>query len=141
MKLRMCAAVAAAVMIASVAGAADTHDHSKDAGHAGKAVEIGTTETAGMKIKVVQEGEVKAGAALGAEIEITGTKTPPKAVRIWVGTEKAEGSIKAKAAKESDTVFHGHVETPNPLPEGSKLWVEVQADENKKVRLAFDLKR
>lgn len=35
--------------------------------------------------------------------------------------------------------LHTHAEVPNPMPVGSKLWVEVESDEGEKLIVSFDL--
>ena len=65
------------------------------------------------------------------------------AVRFWIGTEDAKGSVKAKADIENPAEpnrWHTHAEIPNPLPAGCKLWVEIETDTGEKVVGSFDLK-
>ena len=55
-------------------------------------------------------------------IDVTITGGKPKAVRFWVGNEAGDGSAKAKADEESAGIWHTHVEVPDPMPAGSKLY-------------------
>ena len=65
------------------------------------------------------------------------------AVRFWIGTQDAKGSIKAKAEVEDPkdpNRWHVHAEIPNPLPAASKLWVEIESSTGEKHVVGFDLK-
>src|SRR5207237_10283566 len=73
------------------------------------------------------------------EIWISGGAAKVSAVRLWVGVQDAEGSVKAKADLEKDH-WHTHVEVPRPLADGSKLWVEVETETGEKHAAGFDLK-
>jgi hypothetical protein len=85
---------------------------------------------------------VKAGGEAPIDVWVTGG---PKvaAVRFWIGTEDAKGSLKAKAVIENadqPNHWHTHAEIPDPLPAGSKLWVEIEAEGGAKSVISFDLK-
>jgi hypothetical protein len=65
------------------------------------------------------------------------------AVRFWIGTEDAKGSVKAKAEVENAADpdrWHVHAEIPNPMPEGSMLWVEIEDDKGAISTGSFDLR-
>ncbi len=106
-------------------------------GH-GATVELGEQKVGEFDVKASRDGDVKAGAELPVDIWITGG---PKvsAVRFWVGVEDASGSMKAKAELEKDN-WHTHGEVPSPMPEGSKLWIEIEAEGGAKTLVSFDLK-
>lgn len=119
------------------------HDH----GHGGAVVALGEQTIGGFTAKVTRdEGKVEAGkeAAFDADIKpAAGSTAKVSAVRFWVGTEDAKGSVKAKADIEdtkNPTVYHTHVEVPSPMPAGSKLWVEIEDDKGAKSTGSFDLK-
>lgn len=127
-------------------GETHAHDHGEsgaagsgmsDEGH-GATVELGEQTAGEFQVKAARDGDVKAGAELPVDIWITGG---PKvaAVRFWVGTEDAKGSMKAKAELEKDN-WHTHGEVPAPMPEGAKLWIEIEAEGGLKTVVAFDLK-
>lgn len=136
----------------------DGHDHGGDkhtdakkdgghAGHGGAVVELGETTVDGMKIKASRDkGEIKAGGDAPIDVWVMtadGTPTTVAAVRFWIGTEDAKGSIKAKSEIEVPTEpnhWHTHAEVPDPLPPGAKLWVEVEVKPNEKKTASFDLK-
>jgi hypothetical protein len=126
--------------------ASGDHDHDHDHAHEkemaeeghGATVELGEQKAGEFNVKASRDGDVKAGAELPVDIWVTGG---PKvaAVRFWVGVESAEGSMKAKAELEKDN-WHTHGEAPSPMPEGSKLWVEIEAEGGAKTLVSFDLK-
>ena len=91
-----------------------------------------------LTLKAKQDGAAKAGGEGAFDLIVTGGK--PKAVRFWVGTEDAQGSVKAKAEEETTDTWHTHTEVPDPLPPGSKFWAEVEPPTGEKFTVSFDLK-
>jgi len=110
----------------------DDHDHAKD-------IALGTATAGGFEIKASIAETVKAGAEAHISVTVTGGTTQVSVVRVWIGSEDAKGSVKEKADKEEHG-FHGHATAPDPLPAGSKLWVEVEDDKGAKHPASFDLK-
>jgi hypothetical protein len=136
---------------APAATAADGHDHDHDhgdghdhaaegmSGHShGETTQLGEQEVGSFKVKASRDGDVKPGGDVPIDVWITGG---PKivSVRFWIGTEDAKGAIKAKAEIEVDN-WHTHAEVPDPLPAGSKLWIEIEAEGGAKTVVGFDLK-
>jgi hypothetical protein len=109
------------------------------AGHHNR-LPLGEKTVGNLKFVATMDAPVKAaGGGDGAfDVVITGGK--PKAVRFWVGTEDAKGSVKAKAEEETTDNWHTHAEVPSPLPAGSKFWVEVEPPTGEKFTTSFDLK-
>ena len=103
-------------------------------------IPIGETTVGSLKLVATMDAPIKAaGGGDGAfNVVITGGK--PKAVRCWVGTEEAKGSVKAKADEETTDNWHTHAEVPAPLPPGSKFWVEVEPATGEKFTTSFDVK-
>ena len=101
-------------------------------------IPIGEETVGGLKLVATMDAPVKPGGEGAFDVVITGGK--PKAVRFWVGTETAEGSVKAKADEETPDNWHTHAEVPDPLPAGSKFWVEVEPPTGEKFTRSFDLK-
>ena len=99
---------------------------------------IGEATVGDLKLVATTDGHVKPGGEGAFDVVITGGK--PKAVRFCVGTESAEGSVKAKAEEETPDNWHTHAEVPDPLPAGSKFWVEVEPASGEKFARSFDLK-
>lgn len=120
--------------------AAGDHDHAAahDSHAHGVVIELGETEAGGFRIKASRDGDVKAGADTPIDVWVNGGKAG-NAVRFWIGTEDAKGSVKAKAEVEVDH-WHTHAEVPDPMPAGTKLWVEIEGDDGAKAVASFDLK-
>lgn len=130
--------------------AGDGHDHGDDHDHAdapangddhghGATTALGELVVDGMTIRASRDGAITPGSDAAIDVWVTGSTAPVAAVRFWVGTQDAKGSVKAKAELEKDN-WHTHVEVPNLLPEASKLWVEVETDAGAKSLASFDLK-
>ena len=122
----------------------DDHDHATDGDkhdlHGGPVIELGTTTVNGMGLKASRDvGELKPGGDAPIDLWIDGGLGSAAAVRFWIGTENAKGSLKAKAEVEEGK-WHTHTEVPDPLPTGSKLWVEIEGKDGKKAVASFDLK-
>jgi hypothetical protein len=110
-------------------------------GHHGAVIELGETTVDGMKVRASRdEGEIKAGGDSPIDIWVDGGLGNAAAVRFWIGTQDAKGSIKAKAEVE-DGHWHTHGEVPNPIPPDSKLWVEIEGKDAKNSVVSFDLKK
>lgn len=130
--------------------AGDDHDHAhdhdhendQDHGHAdghvhGESKALGQQSAGGFVLTAVREGEVKAGGEASFNISVEGA-AKPAAVRIWVGTEDSKGSVKARAEVES-AGWHAHAEVPSQMPEGSRLWVEIESATGERHVVSFDL--
>ena len=127
-------------MAATGALAQDKHDHAHDETHShGEHQDLGTTTVAGIKFEASQLGKLSDKEGV-FEVTLAKGTSQPKAVRIWVGSESAEGSVKAKA-EGSGTEFEAHVELPTPLPKDAMMWVEIQPADGKKAKASFALKR
>ena len=101
-------------------------------------IPIGEKTVGNLKLEATMDGPVKPGGEGAFDVVILGGK--PKAVRFWVGTERAEGSVKAKAEEETPDNWHAHAEVPDPLPAGSRFWAEVEPPAGGKFTVSFDLK-
>ena len=101
-------------------------------------IPVGEATVGSLKLVATTDAPVKAGGEGAFDLVITGGT--PKAVRFWVGTETAEGSVKAKAEEETADNWHTHVEVPSPLPPAAKFWVEVEPPTGDKFTRSFDLK-
>ncbi len=118
------------------------HDHAhaeggkmgKDDGH-GETTEMGEQQAGPYTVKVSRDGDVKPGGDVPVDIWVDGG-AKGKAVRFWFGTEDGKGSIKAKCEVE-DGHWHTHGEVPDPLPEGSKLWIEIEGEDGTKTVVGF----
>lgn len=111
----------------------DGHDHSAHDGHGHNESEkkaLGTMKIGAFKVTVAQEAPVTAGKAGSFHMKVTGGRV--NAVRTWIGTQDASGSVKFKAEVEGAD-FHAHPKAPNPLPNGSLLWIELEAEDGTKL--------
>jgi hypothetical protein len=119
--------------------------HGKEAGHVddhgggghGAMVSLGSIQLGGVAVDVELEGALEPGNELGVEISFAKDKPLVGTVRAWVGVESANGSMKGKLVKEGDTALHGHLEVPKSLPEGSKIWFEVDGASAGKASIGF----
>lgn len=117
--------------------AADGHAHADGHGH-GPEAKLGEQTVDGLTIAAVREGEAKPGTEASFDCTITSQTVKIVAVRMWVGTQDAKGSMKAKAAME-DGHWHAHVEIPATLTAESKFWVEVETDKGTRSLAGFGL--
>jgi len=131
----------------------DGHDHGKGSeskhgdGHSGEVVDLGTTKIGDLTVRASRDkSDVKAGGDLPIDVWLTsadGKPAPVAAVRFWIGTQDAKGSVKSKADIENSAEpnhWHTHAEVPSPMPEGSRLWVEIEATSGQKSTGSFDLR-
>ena len=143
---------------AGTASKSDGHDHDHDEGgkhpesksapgHGGAVIALGE-QTIGPFVAKATRDEGQIVASKDAPIDVTVTPTAgaaakATAVRFWIGTEDAKGSVKAKAEIENadePNRWHVHAEVPNPIPAGAKLWVEIEDDKGEKSLGSFELK-
>lgn len=106
---------------------ADEHDH-------GERVEVGSAAAGDLTVKLAVFGEVEAGHEAVLDIDVKGGSAA--AVRAWVGVESGKGSLKAKIDGE-DGAYHGHLEVPATLPQGSKIWVELELADGSRNAVSF----
>ncbi len=130
------------------------HDHGPSGEHAapravhgGAVIALGGQTIGPFTAKATRdEGQIVAGKDAPIDVTITpaaGATTKAAAVRFWIGTQDAKGSIKAKAEIEDPkdpNRWHVHAEVPNPMPAGSKLWVEIEDEKGAASVGSFDLK-
>jgi hypothetical protein len=115
----------AVIALAAPLAAADGHDH------AAEAKPLGSLVIGSQTIAIATAGGLAAGSELHVELQIKPEAPAPKAIRVWVGSENARGSAKAKAEAEKNVkgAYAAHVEVPKPIPADSKLWIAIeQAD-------------
>lgn len=122
-------------------GTANKANESSGMGHHGPAIELGEAQVDKFTVRASRdEAEIKPGGDAPVDVWINGgTGEGVVAVRFWIGTQDASGSVKAKADIESGK-WHTHVELPSPMPADSKLWVEIEESGGKKSVASFDLR-
>jgi hypothetical protein len=120
------------------------HDEEGEHGHEGEMRELGSTAAGEWTVKAsITAGDLTAGGEAVVDCEISGSSEPITAVRCWIGTQDAQGAIKALAeVEDADEPAHGHahVEVPQPLADDSRLWIEVEDETGAKQTAGFDLK-
>lgn len=110
---------------------ANGHDH-------GERLDLGSAAAGPRRVKLAVFGEIQVGHEAVLDIDVTGG--PVAALRSWIGVESAKGSLKAKFDGE-DGAYHGHVEVPATLPDGSRIWVEVEFPDGTRSLASFALPR
>lgn len=116
------------------------HDHGDGHDH-GETTQLGEQSAGGFTIKASRDGDIVAGKDAAIDVWVTATgggSAKVVAVRFWIGTEDAKGSVKAKAERENEN-WHTHAEIPSPLATGSKLWVQVESEGGEMTLAGFDL--
>lgn len=112
----------------------DGEDHDDHASE--ERTEVGTAKIGGHNVTLAVLGDVEAGHEAVLDVEVEGGAVA--AVRAWVGVSSGRGSLKARIdGKEGD--YHGHIEVPGKLPEGSEIWVELEDADGKKARTSFKI--
>lgn len=132
----------------SAADHAHASEHSPAAiGHGGAVIQLGSATIGAFDANATRdEGAIVAGKDAPIDVTITpsaGATVTVSAVRFWIGTQDAKGSVKAKADIEdpkSPNRWHTHAEIPNPIPTGAKIWVEIEDSKGAKSVGGFDLK-
>jgi hypothetical protein len=107
----------------------DDHDH-------GERVELGESKAGAHTVTLALFGPIEAGQEAVLDIDVEGAAA--ETVRAWVGIESGRGSLKAKVEGE-DGSYHGHLEVPATLPEGSAIWIELQAADGTRTRTSFPI--
>ncbi|MFM9957595.1 MAG: hypothetical protein ACKVZJ_05945 [Phycisphaerales bacterium] len=125
----------------------DDHDHDHESGHGGPVVALGELDAGPFNAKATRDaGDIIAGKDAAFDVTITpkeSTGVKAAAVRFWIGTQDAKGSVKAKAEVEDPNDpnrWHTHAEIPSPLPANSQFWFEIEDDKGAKHVAGFDLK-
>ena len=129
---KILAVLAAVSMLAALPAAEHDHDHDHDhahEGHAGEgaAREVGDVTLASVTYGISVHGSITAGGEAVISISVE-EGTAPSELRAWVGVTNGRGSVKALLRADEHGGFHGHLEVPATLPEGSALWIEVATD-------------
>lgn len=108
----------------------DEHGHEADCqdgheNHEGEKHELGTAKLGEFEVSAVYCGTITPGQELDVDLALKGERGRVAALRTWIGTEDAKGSMKVKAAPEGEG-YHAEVEVPEPMPAGAALWMEIE---------------
>lgn len=109
------------------AGSHEGHEH-----HAGERHELGATKVGEFEVSAAYSGTITPGKEVDVDLALKGERGKVAAIRAWIGTEDAKGSMKAKAAPEGEG-YHAEVEVPEPMPAGAALWVEIETSQAQKL--------
>ncbi|MGE0191243.1 MAG: hypothetical protein AB7T63_04290 [Planctomycetota bacterium] len=107
----------------------DDHDH-------GERHVLGEAQAGGYTVALAVFGDIKAGGEAVLDINVSGGDA--SVVRAWVGVESGKGSMKGKVDGE-DGDYHGHIEIPAEMAEGSAIWVEIEGADGAKNATSFKL--
>ena len=116
------------------------------AGHGGPVIPLGTATIGPFNVVATRDqGQIVAGMDAPVDLTVTpadGSTAKPAAVRFWIGAQDARRSVKARAEIENPAEpnrWHTHAEIPNPLPEDTRLWVEIEDESGATSVGSFDL--
>ncbi len=99
-----------------------TDDHAHGAEHP-----LGEVTVGGHKVQIVVLGDIEPGKEADFDVRFPAGSKRPETLRAWIGVESGLGSMKTKFGNEGDTVMHGHVEVPKPIPADSLVWIEIES--------------
>lgn len=118
--------------------AANGHEQKHAENEHGARKELGSKTAFERTFKVVQYGDVKAGAEAAFELEFAAGKDRIDTVRGWIGEKSGKGSMKSMWQLEGETNLHGHVEVPKELLDSAQLWMELElGDKTETISIAF----
>jgi len=99
---------------------------------------LGQQTAFGRTFQIVQYGDVAPGEEAAFELEFASGQERITTARGWIGVASGKGSMKSLWELEGDANMHGHVEVPAALPEGGKLWIDLELDgETETVSVAY----
>ena len=101
------------------------HHHGAGHGDEGVAHDLGHVSLGGATYEVALLGEINPGAEAVISIEAHEGQAP-KEMRVWIGQKNGRGSVKSLLQADSHGHFHGHLEVPAKLADGSAVWLDVR---------------
>tara|TARA_A100001391_G_scaffold204724_1_gene201474 strand:+ start:556 stop:1089 length:534 start_codon:yes stop_codon:yes gene_type:complete len=112
------------------------HDHAddhEDGNHDEHGAErfLGSVAVAGSTLSVSAGGEIRPNATLHIEIEHTAGRIPA-AIRLWIGTESGENSLKSKASRISGK-YIAKAEVPAELTPEYAFWIEIETSDGERL--------
>jgi hypothetical protein len=103
------------------------HDHEPVHANEGEAHDLGEVSIVDITYRVTLHGEITQGTEAVISIEAEKGQSP-KELRTWIGVKNGRGSVKTLLKADSHGHFHGHLEVPAKLVEGSAIWLDVRTD-------------
>lgn len=112
----------------------DDHDHREE-------VELGEFDIQGHKVQASQShGNVEAGKEGHLVIKLPYQDNGESVIRAWIGTKDRTLSTVGKGVYAcSHDDYDAHMLAPDPLPEGSKWWLEIEKPDDTKAVGSFPL--
>ncbi len=112
----------------------EDHDH-------GEEVELGTFDIGGISVEAAQaHGEVKAGEEGHLVIKLPYNDKGETVVRAWIGVEdRTLSSVGKGEYAPSHDDYDIHMMAPDPMPEGTEWWIEVEKPDGTKAVGSFPL--
>lgn len=118
----------------STSGSATSNEKASESGDHGKPIELGNAKIGIYDVRASRDmGPIHPGKDAPIDVWLTGDVSKVRAVRFWIGTASGTESIKARAEIENKAEpnhWHTHAEIPDPMPAGSRLWVEIETKES-----------
>jgi hypothetical protein len=74
----------------------------------------------------VQSGHVESGEEAFFDLVFPEGAERPETVRAWIGVASGVGSMKGRLGNQGEHELHGHVAVPDPIPDGSAVWFEIE---------------
>ncbi|MAE66179.1 MAG: hypothetical protein CMJ18_18065 [Phycisphaeraceae bacterium] len=116
------------------------HDHEQhevsEHGH-GARRELGRADVFEMSVTMAVFGAIEAGSESHLDIRVDGGD--PSAIRAWIGVESGIGSVKTLLGRDGER-YHGHIEVPDPIADGSRLWLVIQAKDGRRETASFEFR-
>ena len=106
-----------------------------DAGHAHDEVDIGTVTIGDMKVSLAQgHGKIAAGKEGHLVVKLPYRDDGATIVRAWIGTKDRTLSMVGKGTyAPSHDDYDVHANAPDPLPENTMWWIELEKPDGTKV--------
>lgn len=114
------------------------HDHDgemhDDHGHANE-VALDPMTVGGMTVELAQgHGEIEPGKELHLVVKLPYSDNGATVIRSWLGTEDRFASVVAKAEyAPSHDDYDVHAMAPDPLPENTMWWIEIEKPDGQKL--------
>jgi len=107
----------------------------KPGGHSHHSVRLGEFSIGGIAIQAAQgHGTVEAGKQGHLVVKLPYKDDGSTVLRAWIGTEdRTRSSVGKGAYARSHDDYDIHAVAPDPLPEGTKWWVEIEKPDGTKI--------
>lgn len=118
------------------------HEHDNDYDHDHDEAPLGTTMIGEWEVECWQaHGDAAPGKELHLVVKLPFNDNGATIVRAWIGTEDRLASMVSRgdyAASHDD--YDIHAEAPDPLPAGSRWWIELERPDGRKAVGSIGLK-